>query len=84
MERLIDSLWRPFRSGTREGRGIGDWINDDEVEFTDLCEKVAVECDRSRLPEAIRAVKCIGRKLRQEAMWFEVDGYDGVQFLRIK
>jgi hypothetical protein len=83
IERLIDSLWRPFRGGTREGIVTGYWIDDDETEFTDLCEKVSVECDRDRLPEAIRAVKRIGRRLGQRAMYFEVAGYDGVQILRI-
>jgi hypothetical protein len=37
----------------------------------------------SRLPEAMKAVKRLGRKLGQRAMYFEVAGYDGVQILRI-
>jgi hypothetical protein len=43
---------------------------------------VSIECDRDRLAEAIRAVRRIGRKLGQRAMYFEVTGYDGVQILR--
>jgi hypothetical protein len=49
-----------------------------------VCVKVWIECDRTRLAEAIRAVKRLGRKLGQRAMYFEVAGYDGVQILRIE
>jgi hypothetical protein len=45
--------------------------------------KVSIECDRDRLPEAIRAVRRIGRRLKQRAMYFEVFGYDGVQILHM-
>ena len=83
LKRIIRSLWRPFRGGTKEGIVTGHWTDDDGTEFTDVCEKVSIECGRSRLPEAIQAVKRIGRKLGQRAMYFEVSGYDGVQFLRI-
>jgi hypothetical protein len=84
LERLIDSLWRPFRGMTKEGIVTGRWIDDDGTEFRDICVKVAIECDRDRLAEAIRAVKRLGRKLGQRAMYFEVAGYDGVQILRIE
>ena len=84
LQRLIDSLWRPFRAMTKEGYVSGRWIDDDGTEFADVCVKVAIECDRSRLPEAITAVKRLGRKLGQRAMYFEVSGYDGVQILRIE
>src|SRR5712671_5465969 len=84
LERLIDSLWRPFRGVTREGLVTGHWIDDDGTEFSDVCVKISIECDRSRLPEAIRAVKRLGRKLGQRPMYFEVAGYDGVQILRIE
>ena len=48
-----------------------------------MCIKVSIECDRDRLQEALRAVRRLGRKLDQKAMYFEVNGYDGVQILRI-
>jgi hypothetical protein len=84
LTRLVKALWQPFRGGTEEGIVTGHWIDDDGTEFTDRCLKVFVECDRGRLPEAIRAVKRVGRKLGQRAMFFEVAGYDGVQILRIE
>ena len=84
LQRLINSLWRPFRAATEEGPVKGHWIDDDGTEFSDVCIKVWIECDRTRLEEAIRAVKRIGRKLGQRAMYFEVTGYDRVQILRIE
>jgi hypothetical protein len=82
--RLLEALWRPFGGGSEEGWVTGHWIDDDGMEFTDLCLKISIECDRARLPEAIRAVRRLGRKLRQRAMYFEVAGYDGVQVLRME
>jgi hypothetical protein len=81
--RLIESLWRPFRGMTDEGFVTGHWIDEDGTEFRDVCSKISIECDRSRLLEAIRAVRRVGRKLGQRAVYFEVSGYDGVQILRI-
>jgi hypothetical protein len=83
LERLIKALWRPFRGVTKEGPVTGHWIDDDGSEFSDVCIKLVVDCDCGRLQEAIRAVKRLGRKLGQRAMFFEVAGYDGVQILRI-
>jgi hypothetical protein len=82
LHRAVDALWRPFRGATEEGLVTGHWIDDDGTEFTDVCLKVSIECDRDRLSEAIRAVRRIGRRLGQRAMYFEVAGYDGVQILR--
>jgi hypothetical protein len=83
LHRIIDSLWRPFRGVTKEGFVTGHWIDEDGFEFTDVCLKLFIECERSRLWEAIRAVRRVGRRLGQRAMYFEVAGYDGVQILRI-
>jgi hypothetical protein len=83
LARLIDSLWRPFGGMTNEGLVTGYWVNPQGIEFRDVCVKVSIECDRSRLQEAIKAVSRIGRKLDQQAMYFEVAGYDGVQILQL-
>lgn len=84
LDRLVDTLWWPFGGMTDEGTVTGHWIDDDGMPFTDVCIKIAIECDRSRLLEAIRAVRRVGRRLGQRAMYFEVAGYDGVQILRIE
>jgi hypothetical protein len=83
LEDILDCLWRPFRGMTKEGYVTGHWI-DDGTEFTDVCLKLFIECDRGRLFEAIKAVRRVGRRLGQRAMYFEVAGYDGVQILRIE
>jgi hypothetical protein len=80
----IDDLWRPFGGMTNEGIVTGHWIDEDGARFTDTCVKASIECDRGRLDEAIKAVRRIGRKLGQRAMYFEVSACDGVQFLRIE
>lgn len=80
----IDKLWRPFGGMTNEGLVSGHWIDEDGLEFQDVCLKLSIECERHRLPEAIQAVRRLGRRLSQRAMFFEVAGYDGVQILRIK
>src|SRR5438552_2773217 len=82
LNRAIDAFWRPFGGMTNEGFVTGRWL-DEGTEFVDVCVKVSIECDRTRLGEAITAVRRIGRKLRQRAMYIEVAGYDGVQILRI-
>lgn len=84
LNQLMDDLWRPFGGMTDEGKVTGHWIDNDGTEFTDVCMRVSIECDRTRLGEAMRAVKRLGRKLKQRAMYFEVSGYDGVQLLRIE
>lgn len=84
LARLIDGLWRPFGGMTDEGFVTGHWVDQDGTEFTDVCAKVSIECDRGRLGEALKGVRRIGRKLGQRAMYFEVSGYDGVQILRIE
>src|ERR1700737_3807359 len=82
--RLIESLLRPFGGMTREGSVTGHWIDDDGTEFMDECVKISIECERPRFQEAMRAVRRVGRRLGQKAMYFEVVGYDGVQILRIE
>jgi hypothetical protein len=84
LNRLIDGLWRPFSGMTNEGLVLGCWIDDGGTEYRDTCVKIVIDCDRSRLPEAMKAVRRIGRRLKQKAMYFEVSGYDGVQVLRIE
>ncbi|MBI1915619.1 MAG: hypothetical protein HYS12_12940 [Planctomycetes bacterium] len=84
LTRLINSLWRPFGGMTNEGAVTGYWIDDDGTEFQDVCVKVSIECDRSRLQEAIKAVRQVGRKPGQRAMYVEVSGYDGVQILWVQ
>ena len=40
LNRLIDSLWRPFGGMTNEGLVTGRWIDESGAEFKDVCVKV--------------------------------------------
>src|SRR5947209_1089965 len=82
LEYILDALWRPYRGMTKEGYVTGYWIDEDGTEFRDVCLKVFIVCDQSRLFELMKAVRRLGRRLGQRAMFIEVTGYDGVQILR--
>jgi hypothetical protein len=84
LERVIDQLWQPFQAMTDEGFVRGRWTAPDGTFFRDMCFKISIACDPSRLNEAIRAVKRAGRRLGQKAMYFEVSGYDGVYILAVR
>jgi hypothetical protein len=84
LRRVIDRLWRPFHAMTDEGLVRGRWTAPDGTHFRDTCRKISIACDPARLIEAIRGVKKVGRRLGQEAMYFEVNGYDGVHFLYLR
>ena len=83
LRRVIDQLWTPFGAMSEEHEVHGRWTDDDGSIYRDVSIKISIECDRSRLQEALRAVKKAGRRLGQHAMFFEVSGYDGVQILRV-
>jgi hypothetical protein len=84
LARIIDRLWKPFFGMTNEGIVTGCWVDEDGMQFDDVCVKISIEWDRDQLPRAIKAVRRVGQRLRQRAMYFEVSGYDGVQILRIE
>jgi len=84
LNRIIDAIWKPFKGMTDEGFVTGHWIDEDGTYFTDRCRMISIECNRDDLNLAIRNVRRAGRRLKQRAMYFEVSGYDGVQFLRIQ
>ncbi len=81
LKSVIDRLWKPFGAMSEEGEVIGRWTNKDGVVYSDVCIRISIECERERLPEAIRAVRKVGKKLKQQAMYFEVTGYDGIQIM---
>lgn len=83
LRRLIDRLYKPFGGMTNEGEVTGYWTDADGMQYVDKSVKISIECDRGKLQEAVRVVMRVGHRLRQRAMYFEVSGYDGVQFLRI-
>jgi hypothetical protein len=84
MNRIIGEAWSRFGGAQIEGPVTGHWIDPiDGTHYEDLCLRLTVVTDRERLSEAIQTVENIGKQLDQKAMYFEIQGYDGVQFLRI-
>src|SRR5205085_966588 len=85
MTAILVALRVQFGGLTVEGEVEGQWLDEtDGKVYCDRSVKVTVACDRSRLPEAEEAVREIGRRLGQKAMYFEVRYADGVTFLRIE
>jgi hypothetical protein len=84
LREILDGLVDQFGGMTTEGEIAGQWIDPkDGKRFNDKGVKVTVACDSERLGEAEEAVRAIGRRLGQKAMYFEVRYYDGIRFLRI-
>ena len=80
---ILRGLWQAFGGCTVENC-IGHWISPDTGRhFEERNLKVTVACDADRIDEARQAVLAIGRRLDQEAMYFEVHGFDGVRFLKV-
>ena len=83
LDAIIERIWQQFGGATVEGEVTGHWVDrTDGTHYRDLSLRVSVACERERLAEAQEAVRQIGRQLGQKAMYFEVQGYDGVQILR--
>ncbi len=82
-DEILQGLWQLFGGITIEGQVTGHWIDDaDGRHYQDDSLKVSVLCDTSRLADAENAVREIGRRLGQKAMWFEVRYADGVRIIR--
>lgn len=80
---IIADLFTTFGGVTIDGPIAGHWIDDrDGRHYQDDSLRVTVVCDNDRLREAEDAVLAIGRQLGQEAMYFEVQYFDGVRILR--
>lgn len=82
MRQLVGRLLATFGGLTEEGVTTGEWLSPTTgKQYRDECLKVFAVCDNSRLDEARELVREIGRQLGQEVMFFEVQYYDGPQFL---
>jgi hypothetical protein len=85
MNTILTELRVRFGGVTIDGEVEGQWVDEsDGTLYRDRSLKITVACDRERLHEAEEAVRAIGRRLEQKAMYFEVRYYDGVTFLRIE
>lgn len=84
LDSVLQSLWQQFGGLTVDGTTEGHWVDQQTGQhYFDPGLKVTVVCDRDRIQEARDAVITIGKQLDQIEMYFEVQFFDGVEFLRI-
>lgn len=84
LQAILQGIATRFGGYSIEGSVDGHWIDDrDGKQYADKSLKLSVACDAARLGDAEAEVISIGRRLGQEAMFFEVRYFDGVRFLRI-
>jgi hypothetical protein len=84
LDEILLSLAVQFGGATNEGCTLGHWIDPaDGQHYRDEGLMISVVCDNARLSKAESAVRQIGDRLGQKAMYFEVRDFDGVRFLRI-
>ena len=85
IDQILRDLAVTFGGCTLEGATVGHWIDPSDAQhYRDTGFRVSVECERLRLADAERAVRKLGERLDQKAMYFEVRDYDGVQILVIE
>ena len=83
ISRITSRIWTQFGGATVEGPVKGRWVDPkDGRSYSDECLRVTVVCDNDRIAEAERLVREIGEQLGQKTMYFEVQYFDGVRFLR--
>ena len=68
-----------FAGCSIDGPVKGIWTNDAGMVFHDVCDRYTIVADRDRLNHLFAVVDRIAAELKQEAMFVEIDGYDGVQ-----
>ncbi len=66
-----------------DGPGQGAWIGTDGKMYDEASYVVTFATERVRYSEAREVVIAIGRLLEQEAMYFEVQYFDGVEIIDV-
>lgn len=73
IEDILDEIYDHFGGYTVEGRTRGRWLDQETgLDYRDLCLKVSVAIEESRLAEAEMLVAKIGKQLGQIEMFFEI------------
>ncbi len=82
LDEIVRGLWERFGGATIDGVVTGHWVDPgDGRHYQDESLKVTVACEPERIAEAMETVIAVGRRLEQEAMYFEVRDF-GVAFLK--
>lgn len=80
---IIRKAYMTFNGASVDRITEGHWIDSrDNQYYRDFSLKLTVVCEPERLPEAEQFVRQIGKQLGQKEMYFEVQYFDGVRFLR--
>jgi hypothetical protein len=83
LQDIVREFWTNYGGATIERTVQGYWLADGTL-FEDECLKVVVSCDNERLTEVEHHIIKIGHRLRQDAMYLEVQYLDGVRILKIE
>ncbi|ETX06897.1 MAG: hypothetical protein ETSY2_14355 [Candidatus Entotheonella gemina] len=83
LETIKRRVWEAFGGLSIDGPGTGVWVADDGTVYDETSYILQVHCDRARYQEARELVTQIGRQLGQQAMYFEVRYFAGVDIIDI-
>lgn len=82
---IIAEIWGKFGGLTVEGTTEGHWIDPTTGKhYHDECWKLIIVAEPERWAEIERLIIEFGRRLGQEAMYVEVQYFDGVRILRVE
>lgn len=84
LNRIVRDWSVRFGGATVERDVEGYWLDDEGTLHSDECWRVTVACEDDQYPVAVKAVLRAGRRLKQQAMYFEVRDFDGVRILKMK
>lgn len=83
MQTIRERIATEFGGVSVDGPGQGVWIGDDGKSYDEPSYLVTFATDRVNYATARDLVIEIGRMLDQEAMYFEVQYFDGVEIIPI-
>ncbi len=78
---ILDLVMERFEGFTTEAISTGGWRNESGEDFVEPAFTLSVLCENSRYGDARQTVIEIGKMLDQEAMYFEVEYFDGVEII---
>jgi hypothetical protein len=81
--KILDRASDLFGGYTLENPVQGGWRDESGRFWADESYRLVVACDRKQYQDAVEFVLWAGELLEQDAMYFEVQYFDGVQILPI-
>jgi len=81
--KILSKVRETFGGYSLDGPGEGSWMDEDGRVYEEPSYLLTVFCDRNQYQDARELVIWVGRELEQEAMYFEVRYFDGVEIIEI-